>query len=110
VPDIPIAKAQIVHAARSEMALCLWDVVRRRVPLYLSDMIDSRVLKTCADLMAHELGWSDEQVATQIEHTLHQLQIFRGPSSQTPSAETAPSDDAATHTDMLNVSCSLTTK
>jgi glycerol-3-phosphate dehydrogenase len=110
VPDIPIAKAQIVHAARSEMALCLWDVVRRRVPLYLSDMIDSRVLEVCAGLMARELGWSDAQVATQIEHTLQQLHIFRGPSQQTPTAAEPASDDTAIPTDMLNVPCSLITK
>jgi glycerol-3-phosphate dehydrogenase len=110
VPDIPIAKAQIVHAARSEMALCLWDVVRRRVPLYLSDMLDARVLEMCAELMARELGWDRGQTATQIEHATNQLQIFRGTAPPTPAAEAAPSDGPATHTDMLSASCSLTIK
>lgn len=110
VPDIPIAKAQIVYAARAEMALCLWDVVRRRVPLYLSDMLDSRVLETCAELMARELRWDSTHTRTQIEHATNQLQIFRGAASHIPAAEAVQSDDAATHTEMPGASCSLTTK
>lgn len=110
VPDIPIAKAQIVHAARSEMALCLWDVVRRRVPLYLSDMIDSRVLESCAELMARELGWGRTEIGLQIDHTTAQLDEFRMPELQAIARESAAADDAATPTEMLNASCSLITK
>jgi glycerol-3-phosphate dehydrogenase len=88
VPDIPVAKAQIVYAARSEMALYLWDVVRRRVPLYLSDMLDSRALETCAELMARELGWSRAEMASQIEHTLTELDRFRGATTRAPARQT----------------------
>ncbi|MEJ0038816.1 MAG: FAD-dependent oxidoreductase [Gammaproteobacteria bacterium] len=93
VPDIPVAKAQIVHAARSEMALCLWDVVRRRVPLYLSDMLDTRVLETCAELMARVLGWSRTEIALQVAHTLTQLDDFRGAKLRTPAARAVQPDD-----------------
>lgn len=110
VPDFPIAKAQIVHAARHEMALSLWDVVRRRVPLYLSDMVDSRVLQTCAELMARELKWDPDTIAQQIEHTAAELDEFRATALRTSTAESAPSDDAAATSEMLNVSCSLTIK
>jgi glycerol-3-phosphate dehydrogenase len=101
VPDIPIAKAQIVHAARSEMALCLWDVVRRRVPLYLSDMLDTRVLETCAELMARELDWGRTEIGLQVEHTSAQLDEFRMPELRAMARETAASDDAATTTEIL---------
>jgi glycerol-3-phosphate dehydrogenase len=110
VPDLAVAKAQIVHAARSEMALCLWDVVRRRVPLYMSSMLDAHALETCAELMARELGWDRAEIGRQIEHTSHQLQIFRGTELLDRAAQSASSDDAAISTQMLNASCSLTTK
>jgi glycerol-3-phosphate dehydrogenase len=102
VPDIPIAKAQIVHAARSEMAVYLWDVVRRRVPLYLSDLLDARVLEMCAQLMARELGWNRAEIALQIEHSTGQLEEFRATALRATARESAPSDDAATTTEMLN--------
>jgi glycerol-3-phosphate dehydrogenase len=110
VPDIAVAKAQIVYAVRSEMALCLWDVVRRRVPLYLSSMLDARALETCAELMARELGWDRGEVTRQIEHTSAQLEIFRGTELIARAAQSASSDDAAISTQMLNASCNLTTK
>jgi len=78
VPDVRVVQAQIVLAARSEMALGLWDVIRRRVPLYLSDMLDPRALELCAELMARELGWSRAEIARQVEHTTAQLQNLRG--------------------------------
>ncbi len=102
MPDIPIAKAQIVHAARSEMAVCLWDVVRRRVPLYLSDLLDARVLEMCAELMARELGWNRAEIGLQIERTTGQLEEFRATALRATARESAPSDDAATTNEMLN--------
>jgi glycerol-3-phosphate dehydrogenase len=37
VPDMPVVMGQVVHAVRDEMALHLQDVVKRRLPLYLSN-------------------------------------------------------------------------
>jgi glycerol-3-phosphate dehydrogenase len=111
VPDIPIAKAQIVHGARSEMALCLWDVVRRRVPLYLSDMLDSRALEMCAELMARELGWNRAEMALQIEHTMTQLDHFRGAARRASPPQAAEADALHATRDMhFEPSCSPTTK
>jgi glycerol-3-phosphate dehydrogenase len=103
VPDFPIAKGQIVHAARAEMALYLWDVVRRRVPLYLSDVLDARVLETCAELMARELGWGRSQITAQIEHAMNELQDFRGAGAglQIATREAVSSQDAAVHPHLL---------
>jgi glycerol-3-phosphate dehydrogenase len=111
VPDVPVAKAQIVHAVRSEMALNLWDVVRRRVPLYLSDMIDTRVLETCASLMAPELGWNQTEIARQIENTVQHLDTFRGRTLRLPTMPAAQPDETdAAHDLRLHASCSPTTK
>ena len=79
VPDLSVVKAQVVHAARSEMAFRLWDVVRRRVPLYLSEALDSQSLNLCAALMGRELGWNALETSRQLEHTVSQLLAFRGP-------------------------------
>jgi glycerol-3-phosphate dehydrogenase len=79
VPDLAVVKAQVVHAARSEMAFRLWDVVRRRLPLYLSDALDSQSMHDCATLMGRELRWSEQETSRQVEHTMTELQAFRGP-------------------------------
>ena len=84
VQDVRVVQGQIVLAARAEMALCLWDVVRRRVPLYLSDMLDPRALELCAGLMARELGWNRAEIARQVEHTTAQLQTLRGAGAAIP--------------------------
>jgi glycerol-3-phosphate dehydrogenase len=102
VPDIPIAKAQVVHAARSEMALHLWDAVRRRVPLYLSDLLNTRVLETCAELMARDLRWDRAEIARQIEHAANQLDEFRATALSADAREAATSDHTTTTTGMLN--------
>ena len=92
------------------MAVCLWDVVRRRVPLYLSDMLDARVLETCAELMARELGWGRTEIGLQVGHTTAQLDAFRMPELRAMTRESAASDDVPTPNEMLNASCPLTTK
>jgi glycerol-3-phosphate dehydrogenase len=53
----PILKAEIIHAVRQEMAQTLNDVVYRRTPLGMAEQPDNQSLRTCASLMAAELGW-----------------------------------------------------
>jgi glycerol-3-phosphate dehydrogenase len=77
VPDMPVMKAQVVHATRVEMARNLSDVVRRRLPLYLSQQLDERALATCASLMQRELNWTATEVSRQIADAAAQLQAFR---------------------------------
>ncbi|MEJ1960424.1 MAG: FAD-dependent oxidoreductase [Gammaproteobacteria bacterium] len=88
VADLSIVKGQVVHAARSEMAVRLWDVVRRRVPLYLSDALDSGTLQACATLMAAELGWTRFEAVRQLDDTLAQLAAFHGPLRRGPEEQT----------------------
>jgi glycerol-3-phosphate dehydrogenase len=58
IPDSPLIQAQVVHAARDEMAATLGDVVFRRTDLGTDRHPGEAALRTCAELMAAELGWS----------------------------------------------------
>jgi glycerol-3-phosphate dehydrogenase len=77
VLDLPAVKAQVVYATRYEMARRLWDVVRRRMPLYLSRAIDEPALAVCASLMQRELDWTQAGTAQQIAEAADELQAFR---------------------------------
>jgi glycerol-3-phosphate dehydrogenase len=109
VPDLTVVKAQVVHAARSEMALRLWDVVRRRVPLYLSDALDSQSLRACATLMKRELGWTRIETSRQVEDTAAQLQAFRSPFRRGPTMQSVLSRETTAVTRRwLDASCNPT--
>ncbi len=77
VPDLTVTCAHVVHAVRDEMAFTLWDVIRRRTPLYLSRALEDHAIRVCADLMADELGWTPAETARQIEDTTNELHAFR---------------------------------
>jgi glycerol-3-phosphate dehydrogenase len=59
--DSPVIGAQLVHAARKEMALTLADVVLRRTPLGALGNPGSEALDTAAAIVGGELGWSDRR-------------------------------------------------
>jgi glycerol-3-phosphate dehydrogenase len=59
--QLPVTAAEILYAARHEMALTLADVVQRRTELGTTGLPSRDVLQRCAELMAHELGWSIER-------------------------------------------------
>jgi glycerol-3-phosphate dehydrogenase len=62
----PVLKAEVVHAVREEMAQTLADVVLRRTDLGTANYPGDRALATCAEVMARELGWSQERMHQQI--------------------------------------------
>ena len=89
----------------------LWDVIRRRVPLYLSQMLDVRAIETCAALMARELGWSTDETTKQIEHTTTHLNDFRGTALRAGAMQATAPDEPDIETDVhLGAQCSPTTK
>jgi glycerol-3-phosphate dehydrogenase len=65
-PDAPFCRAEVVHAARAEMARTLEDILRRRVPLALVVRPEALPLAEAAALAGAELGWGadrrDEEV------------------------------------------------
>lgn len=65
-----VLHAEIVHAARQEMAVHLEDVVLRRTDLGTDRVPDRNALDECLDLMATELGWDSTRRRTELERLL----------------------------------------
>jgi glycerol-3-phosphate dehydrogenase len=66
VGNSKIFKAEIIHAVREEMAQKLGDVVLRRTELGTGGHPGENALQACADLMARELGWTENRVRTEL--------------------------------------------
>jgi glycerol-3-phosphate dehydrogenase len=67
VEGLPQILAEVVYAARTEMAVTLADALVRRTRLAILAGEDSvRYASAAAELMARELEWSDEEVKRQI--------------------------------------------
>jgi glycerol-3-phosphate dehydrogenase len=65
--DLPHIKAEVVYAARAEMALTLADVLTRRTRLAILAGEETLVVApVVADLMAKELSWNKEEISRQI--------------------------------------------
>jgi glycerol-3-phosphate dehydrogenase len=79
VPDMRVVIGQVVHAVRDEMALHLQDVVKRRLPLYLSNELDHAALLACAMAMARELRWSRREMMTEVEEVAADLAAVQQP-------------------------------
>ncbi len=65
VAGLPNVAAEVIYVVRYELALTLADVLARRTRIAMLGVVLDCV-ETVADLMAHELGWDDEQKAQQI--------------------------------------------
>jgi len=76
--ESPVLKAEIIHAVRQEMAQSLADVVYRRTPLGAIKPLDRDSLRTCASLMAAELGW--DQVKREKEIAAASTEFIRSTS------------------------------
>ncbi len=66
LPDTQILKAEIVHACRHEKVHRLSDVVLRRTDMGSLKMPSDTALNACAELMAEELGWESQKIASEI--------------------------------------------
>ncbi len=62
-----VIKAEIFFNIREEMAYKLADIVMRRTELGTAEYPGKEALKTCADIMAQELGWDGSRVQREIE-------------------------------------------
>jgi glycerol-3-phosphate dehydrogenase len=68
VADLPYLRAEVVHAARREMALTLEDTLARRLRIAIeARQRGIEVAEQVASLMALQLGWSAGQQREQIE-------------------------------------------
>lgn len=59
VPSLPFIDAEVVIAARDEMARSIGDILRRRIPALLLGCCDDALAARVAGLMAGPLGWSE---------------------------------------------------
>lgn len=68
IPDSrEVTAAEIVHAVRNEAARTLADAVLRRTDLGSAGNPGRPALKTCADLVGEQLGWSAERRKKEVE-------------------------------------------
>lgn len=67
-PSLPYLRAEVVHAARREMALTVGDVLSRRTRAQILDRAAAlAAAPDVAALMAAELGWDAGEAARQVE-------------------------------------------
>jgi len=66
-PDSPVIGAQLVWAARQEMAVTLADAVIRRTPLGALGYPGEAALQRAAAIVGAELTWSDARMREEIE-------------------------------------------
>jgi glycerol-3-phosphate dehydrogenase len=73
-----VLKAEVVHAAREEMAMKLADVVFRRTDLGSGGRPLEEGLTACAEIMGKELHWGKVKVENEIEEVQGMFPICRG--------------------------------
>lgn len=62
LPDMPFIKAEVVYAARHEMACTVRDFLARRIRLEISDwQAAMAAAPVVSDLMGDELGWTGQE-------------------------------------------------
>ncbi|MEZ6061429.1 MAG: glycerol-3-phosphate dehydrogenase/oxidase [Planctomycetaceae bacterium] len=66
VRDLPFCRAEVVHAARSEMVRTLVDLLRRRIPLLILTRLTQETITDVCDLAAPELGWDAARCAQEV--------------------------------------------
>lgn len=89
IGGLPYLRAQVVHAARSEMAITLSDCLVRRLHL-IHEVPDQGLgcAEEAAGLMAPQLGWGEDEIRAQVEEYRREVartRMHRG--SGTPSAQ-----------------------
>ncbi len=77
IHPLPYLKAEVIYQVREEMAVTLRDVLARRWRLELADwQLTARVTPQIAELMASELGWSDDYSQQRIQDYQQKLAAF----------------------------------
>jgi glycerol-3-phosphate dehydrogenase len=67
VSHSPVIKAEVLHAAREEMAQKLSDVIFRRTDLGTAGHPGDDALAACAEIMGKELGWSRQRIGKELQ-------------------------------------------
>ena len=75
--QMPVTRAEIVHAVRQEMAQTLSDVIRRRTELGAGGLPSMETLRACAELAGRELGWDSTRQSAEIASTISEFPLVR---------------------------------
>ena len=78
---------EVLHAVKFEMAVTLLDVVRRRTDIGTARAPSSEVMQACGEVMAAELGWSEEELAQQLRDAAEYYQPFSATANSVTSSE-----------------------
>ena len=74
--DLPAhLAAQAAYAVKQEMAVCLDDVVLRRLTEGQTGEIDETQIAAIADYMGNQLNWSDTEKKRQIKNLKGRMRI-----------------------------------
>ncbi len=72
-----VLKAEVVNAVRNEMALKLSDVIFRRTDLATGRNPGDQALRTCAGIVANELGWTADHEKQELLEVMAQFPKFQ---------------------------------
>ena len=67
VEGLPVTRAEVVHAARAEMAQNMVDIIQRRTELGSAGLPPLEGLCTCGALAAEKLGWDEARIEKSLE-------------------------------------------
>ena len=67
VPALPFIYADLLFCARTEMAIHLDDLLRRRMPLLILAKLSENILRRLADTVAATMGWGEAAINCEVE-------------------------------------------
>lgn len=71
VPALPFIYADLLYCARTEMAVHLEDLLRRRMPLLILSQLSDSTLRRIAEMVAALMGWDEFAVNREVEACRH---------------------------------------
>ncbi len=67
-PSLPLIVADLLFCARTEMAVHLADLLRRRMPMFILAQLTKNDMQQLATKVASIMGWDDGAVNREVEH------------------------------------------
>jgi glycerol-3-phosphate dehydrogenase len=87
LPGVAMTAGEVRWAIRHEQALHLADVLQRRSPLAIRGLLTLPLVTATAQVMAAELGWTDDRTRTEITRFLSDLATWHGVTLATEGAQ-----------------------
>jgi glycerol-3-phosphate dehydrogenase len=87
LPGVAMTAGEVRWAISHEQALHLADVLQRRSPLAIRGLLTLPLVTATAQVMAAELGWTDDRTRTEITRFLSDLATWHGVTLATEGAQ-----------------------